>query len=128
MSVTVGRPVPAFTATSTAGEFSLSDYAGKTLILYFYPKDATPGCTTEGQNFRDRYKALQKANADILGVSRDSLASSAFVDLSAGSATERLRKSRAHWRQVRYVDRFAECKRHQNIEICIILRVGKRSL
>jgi peroxiredoxin Q/BCP len=75
MSVTVGRPVPAFTATSTAGEFSLSDYAGKTLILYFYPKDATPGCTTEGQNFRDRYKALQKANADILGVSRDSLAS-----------------------------------------------------
>jgi thioredoxin-dependent peroxiredoxin len=75
MSVTVGRPVPAFTATSTAGEISLSDYAGKTLILYFYPKDATPGCTTQGQNFRDSYDALRKANADILGISRDSIAS-----------------------------------------------------
>jgi peroxiredoxin Q/BCP len=75
MSVTAGRPVPAFTATSTAGELSLSDYAGETLILYFYPKDATPGCTTQGQNFRDSYNALRKANTDILGVSRDSIAS-----------------------------------------------------
>jgi peroxiredoxin Q/BCP len=75
MSVTVGRPVPKFSATSTAGEISLKDFAGRNLILYFYPKDATPGCTTEGQNFRDRYAALQKANAEIFGVSRDSLAS-----------------------------------------------------
>ncbi len=53
----------------------LSDYQGKWLVLYFYPKDATPGCTTEGQDFRDAYPAFKQLNCDILGVSRDSLAS-----------------------------------------------------
>ncbi len=53
----------------------LSDYAGSPLVLYFYPKDDTPGCTTEACNFRDDYSAFQKANTKILGVSTDSVKS-----------------------------------------------------
>lgn len=53
----------------------LSDYAGTPLVLYFYPKDDTPGCTTEACNFRDNYNAFQKANTTILGVSTDSVKS-----------------------------------------------------
>ncbi len=75
MSVSVNTKLPAFTVATTAGPRSLSDYAGKTLVLYFYPKDSTPGCTTEGQNFAARYGAFKRANAEVLGVSRDSLAS-----------------------------------------------------
>jgi peroxiredoxin Q/BCP len=75
MSVVVGQKVAAFSAASTAGDWSLEDFSGKKLVIYFYPKDATPGCTTEGQNFRDRYEALRAANAELVGVSRDSLAS-----------------------------------------------------
>ena len=75
MSVIVGNLVPAFTAESTAGPLSLRDFKGKILVVYFYPKDSTPGCTTQGQNFRDRYDQLRAANAEIVGVSRDSLAS-----------------------------------------------------
>jgi peroxiredoxin Q/BCP len=52
---------------------SLKDFKGTHLIIYFYPKDSTPGCTLEGQNFRDRYADFKKAGAEILGVSRDSL-------------------------------------------------------
>lgn len=63
-----------FQATSEVnGE--LSDYQGKWLVLYFYPKDSTPGCTTEGQDFRDNYEAFKQLNCEILGVSRDSLKS-----------------------------------------------------
>ena len=75
MSVEVDRQVPDFTAPATGGELSLSDLRGKKLVLYFYPKDNTPGCTTEGLQFRDLYPAFQKAGADIVGVSRDSLRS-----------------------------------------------------
>jgi len=57
------------------GEFRLSDYRGKKLVLYFYPKDNTPGCTTEGLRFRDLYPQFKKAGAEIVGVSRDSLRS-----------------------------------------------------
>ncbi|MFC3909786.1 peroxiredoxin [Legionella dresdenensis] len=53
----------------------LSDYQGKWVILYFYPKDATPGCTTEGQDFGNNYAEFQKLNAVIFGISRDSLKS-----------------------------------------------------
>lgn len=53
----------------------LSDYAGAPLVLYFYPKDDTPGCTTEACNFRDNYSAYEKANTKILGVSTDSVKS-----------------------------------------------------
>jgi thioredoxin-dependent peroxiredoxin len=57
------------------GSFQLSELAGKNLVIYFYPKDSTPGCTTEGQQFRDLYPDFQNANCEIFGVSRDSLKS-----------------------------------------------------
>ncbi len=63
--------LPATTGTT----FKLSNYQGKTLIIYFYPKDNTPGCTTQGMQFRDSYAEFQAANAEIVGVSRDNLKS-----------------------------------------------------
>lgn len=72
----VGKTVPDFSAAMTGDQtFQLSDYKGKKIVLYFYPKDNTPGCTTEGIQFRDLYPQFQAANADIIGVSRDSLRS-----------------------------------------------------
>lgn len=60
----------------TSGKtFQLADYQGKNLVLYFYPKDNTPGCTTEGMQFRDLHAQFQAANTDIFGISRDSLKS-----------------------------------------------------
>jgi thioredoxin-dependent peroxiredoxin len=68
--------VPAFKAASTAGdEFSLADAKGKALVLYFYPKDATSGCTVEAQEFRDLADKFKRSGALVLGVSRDSLKS-----------------------------------------------------
>jgi thioredoxin-dependent peroxiredoxin len=68
--------VPAFKAASTAGdEFSLADARGRKLVLYFYPKDATSGCTAEAQEFRDLADKFRRAGALILGVSRDALKS-----------------------------------------------------
>jgi len=64
-----------FTLPSTGGSFRLSDQRGKKLVVYFYPKDNTPGCTVEGADFRDRYAAFRKAGAEVVGVSRDSLKS-----------------------------------------------------
>ena len=65
-----------FSLPSTGGgTFRLSDQRGKTLVVYFYPKDNTPGCTVEGTDFRDRYKEFAKAGAEVVGVSRDSLKS-----------------------------------------------------
>lgn len=73
-TATLGKKVPAFKALITGDEeIKLSDFKGQNLILYFYPKDSTPGCTTEGQNFRDHFDAFKKANTLILGVSKDSL-------------------------------------------------------
>jgi len=66
-------PSHAFKATSGL-EANLRDYLGQWLVLYFYPRDATPGCTTQGQNFRDAYPDFQKHRATVLGVSRDTLA------------------------------------------------------
>jgi len=73
----IGEPVPDFEAPATSGiNFKLSDYIGKSnLVIYFYPKDNTPGCTTEGQNFRDHYEEFKKHHTDIFGVSKDSLKS-----------------------------------------------------
>lgn len=72
----LGEKVPNFTFHATSNtNAQLSDYLGKTVILYFYPKDATPGCTTEGQEFRDAYPQFQALNAVIFGISRDSLKS-----------------------------------------------------
>jgi len=71
----VGKRVADFTASATGGPFKLSDHKGETVVLYFYPKDNTPGCTTEGAQFRDAYPSFRKAGATIVGVSRDSMKS-----------------------------------------------------
>jgi peroxiredoxin Q/BCP len=74
--IQVGKAVPKFKVASTAGgEVTLESFKGKAVVLYFYPKDDTPGCTTEGCGFRDHHAAFRKAGAVVLGVSRDSLAS-----------------------------------------------------
>ena len=71
-----GALVPDFSAPATGDRrFCLSEYRGKNLVIYFYPKDSTPGCTTEGQEFRDLMPAFAAANTAIVGVSRDSLRS-----------------------------------------------------
>jgi peroxiredoxin Q/BCP len=76
MPIEEGKAAPAFTLPDAEGKpVSLKDFAGKHVILYFYPKDDTPGCTKEACGFRDGWKALQKANAVVLGVSGDSGAS-----------------------------------------------------
>lgn len=68
--------IPNFSLPATGGTpFDLAAQAGKMVVIYFYPKDSTPGCTTQGQNFRDRHDQFAAANAVILGISRDSLKS-----------------------------------------------------
>lgn len=72
--VAVGQVVPDFEAPSTGDKtFRLSDFRGKNVLIYFYPKDNTPGCTLEGQNFRDNIDFFNQHNTLIVGVSRDSL-------------------------------------------------------
>lgn len=74
MSVSTGQPVPDFTATATGDTtVTLSELKGRQVVLFFYPKASTPGCTTEGGDFRDRKEAFEAANTVILGVSRDGL-------------------------------------------------------
>ncbi|MCQ9328257.1 peroxiredoxin [Pelistega suis] len=73
--VELGKKVPDWTAESNNGTISLHDFAGKRLVLYFYPKDSTPGCTTQAQNFRDLVTEFTTENTVIIGVSRDSLKS-----------------------------------------------------
>jgi peroxiredoxin Q/BCP len=75
MSIEVGKRVPDFTAAATDGPVTLSALKGKIVILYFYPKDNTPGCTTEGQDFAAAHAKFKKAGAVVYGVSRDSLKS-----------------------------------------------------
>lgn len=73
MALTVGSKAPDFKTKDQDGkEVTLSDLKGKKVVLYFYPKDMTPGCTAEACNLRDNYKALQKAGYEILGISTDS--------------------------------------------------------
>lgn len=72
----LGKKVPAFQAAASGGKtLSLKDFAGTTLVLYFYPKDSTPGCTTQAGDFRDRIEAFRAAGAEVVGVSRDSVRS-----------------------------------------------------
>jgi peroxiredoxin Q/BCP len=72
--VSIGKKVAHFSLPATGNkELSLGDFSGDKLVIYFYPKDSTPGCTLEGQNFRDSYGHFRDAGAQILGVSRDSL-------------------------------------------------------
>ena len=71
-----GKKCPNFMGVCTNNyNFSNKDFIGKNLVIYFYPKDSTPGCTVEGQDFRDNFKAFKKLNTEILGVSRDSIKS-----------------------------------------------------
>ena len=75
-TVTIGKKVPEFTALATSEQtFRLKDMKGRKVVLYFYPRDSTPGCTTEGQDFRDHYAQFQEAETEIFGVSQDSLKS-----------------------------------------------------
>ncbi len=80
--IEAGKEAPAFTLKGSDGkEHALADYLGKTVVLYFYPKDNTPGCTKEACGFRDLTPKLKKLNAVVLGVSRDSLTShDKFID------------------------------------------------
>ena len=74
MSVELGKAIPKFSIAATGEQdISAEQYIGKWLIIYFYPKDNTPGCTTEGKDFRDHYAEFEKLDAVILGVSRDSV-------------------------------------------------------
>jgi len=71
----IGKKVADFSLSSTAGTFKLSAQKGHPVVLYFYPKDSTPGCTTEGADFRDLHQSFTKLGAVVAGVSRDSLKS-----------------------------------------------------
>lgn len=72
----LNHTVPDFSAAMTGDQtFHLSDYKGRKIVLYFYPKDNTPGCTTEGIQFRELYPQFQRENTEIFGVSRDSIRS-----------------------------------------------------
>tara|TARA_R110002072_G_scaffold39236_2_gene112844 strand:+ start:7152 stop:7619 length:468 start_codon:yes stop_codon:yes gene_type:complete len=74
--VSIGKKVPAFTLPATGDQtIKLSALKGKNIVLYFYPKDSTPGCTLEGQDFRDNIRKFSSRNTIILGVSRDKLTS-----------------------------------------------------
>lgn len=76
MSLEVGDTIPNLKLAANGDrEIAFKDFKGKKLVVYFYPKDNTPGCTQEGQDFRDSYKAFVKAGADVIGVSKDSVKS-----------------------------------------------------
>lgn len=72
----INKKVPLLKLPGTSDlQFNLSDYKGRYLVIYFYPKDATPGCTTQGVDFRDAYKKFQALDTEIFGISRDTLKS-----------------------------------------------------
>lgn len=72
----LNQPVPDFALPATSGKtLQLSDFLGQYVVVYFYPKDSTPGCTTQGMQFRDAYADFQQANTAIVGISRDSVKS-----------------------------------------------------
>ena len=76
MTPALNKPLPEFEALATGGvKFTPAAYAGKIVVLYFYPKDNTPGCTTEAMQFRDHHKEFTKTGAVVFGVSRDNMAS-----------------------------------------------------
>jgi peroxiredoxin Q/BCP len=76
MAIVVNKPIPEFESMATGGlKVSNTSHLGHVVILYFYPKDNTPGCTTEAMQFRDKYKDFVKAGATVFGVSRDNMKS-----------------------------------------------------
>ncbi|OGT33940.1 MAG: hypothetical protein A3C44_02610 [Gammaproteobacteria bacterium RIFCSPHIGHO2_02_FULL_39_13] len=80
-AVKIGSLIPAFTGKTTDGVFDSKSLRGKNWVIYFYPKDSTPGCTIESKAFRDHYHAFQSENTEIIGVSRDNIQSHCkFID------------------------------------------------
>ncbi len=76
MAVVVNKPLPEFEANATGGlKVTNTSYHGQVMVMYFYPKDNTPGCTTEAMQFRDKHKEFIKAGAIVFGVSRDNMTS-----------------------------------------------------
>lgn len=76
MAIVVNKPIPEFEAPATGGlKVTHHSHQGHIVVLYFYPKDNTPGCTTEAMQFRDKYKEFSKAGAVVFGVSRDNMKS-----------------------------------------------------
>ncbi len=74
MSISIGDKIPNLTVATTKNEaLGLSEYAGKKLVMYFYPKDNTPGCTQEGKDFTEHYAEFQALNTEVVGVSKDTL-------------------------------------------------------
>ncbi|MEQ8156201.1 MAG: thioredoxin-dependent thiol peroxidase [Clostridiaceae bacterium] len=74
--INIGSPAPDFTLNGSDGKtHRLSDYKGKKIVLYFYPKDNTPGCSSEACDFRDNFSVISELNAIVLGISKDSLSS-----------------------------------------------------
>jgi thioredoxin-dependent peroxiredoxin len=90
MPVALDKKVPDFTSAATGGDITLSSLKGKTVVLYFYPKDSTPGCTTEGQDFSALHTKFKQAGAVVLGASRDSLKSHASFKEKMGFPFELL--------------------------------------
>ena len=74
MTIDVGSKAPAFAMATDTGQVSLAGFAGKTVVLYFYPKDDTPGCTNEGKDFSALLPQFQKAGAVVIGASKDTVA------------------------------------------------------
>ena len=74
--VSIGRKVPDFSLPATGDQtVTLSEYQGRNVVVYFYSRDSTPGCTTEGQDFRDRMASFRRRNTAVLGISRDTIKS-----------------------------------------------------
>jgi len=116
----IGKSAPDLTLPATSGKtIRLKELAGRSCVLYFYPKDNTPGCTTEGQNFRDLHGAFQALGCEIFGVSRDSLKSHesfkakmsfpfeliSDTDETACEAFDVIRMKNMYGRQVRGIER-----------------------
>ena|SRR3990167_8286259 len=81
MTIQIGSPIPAFSGTTKDGQLSIDSLRGKNVVIYFYPKDSTPGCTIESKAFRDHYAEFKKLNTEIIGVSRDNIKSHCkFID------------------------------------------------
>jgi peroxiredoxin Q/BCP len=87
--IEVGKKAPQFTLEGTAGEWSLKD-AGQPVVMYFYPRDNTPGCTQEGESFTEHYPQFKKAGTVIVGISADTLASHAKFKQKMGFPFELL--------------------------------------
>lgn len=116
----VGAPAPDFLLPATGGQtLALADFRGRNVVLYFYPKDNTPGCTTESQGFRDRATEFEQANTVVIGISRDSVRSHedfrsryelgfdlvADTDEVACNAFDVLREKSMYGRRVRSIER-----------------------